>query len=48
VACDNASSNDTMIDEIAKLVLSYPGAANRVRCLAHVVNLVVKIIFASV
>ncbi|KAJ2911793.1 hypothetical protein MD484_g8620, partial [Candolleomyces efflorescens] len=44
VTCDNASSNDTMIDEIAKLVLGYPGAANRVRCLAHVVNLVVKII----
>jgi hypothetical protein len=33
-----------MIDEMAKLILSYPGAVNRVRCLAHVVNLVVKII----
>ncbi|RXW14793.1 hypothetical protein EST38_g11056 [Candolleomyces aberdarensis] len=44
VTCNNASSNDTMINEIAKLILSYPGAVNRVRCLAHVVNLVVKII----
>ncbi|KAJ2923500.1 hypothetical protein H1R20_g13594, partial [Candolleomyces eurysporus] len=42
--CDNAGANDTMIDKVGKLIFSYPGAANQVRCLAHVVNLVVKII----
>jgi hypothetical protein len=33
-----------MIDSLATIVLDFPGEANRARCLAHIVNLVVKII----
>ncbi|KAJ2936232.1 hypothetical protein H1R20_g862, partial [Candolleomyces eurysporus] len=29
VTCDNTSANNMMINEIGKLILSYPGAANR-------------------
>jgi hypothetical protein len=33
-----------MIDHMATIIADFPGKANRVRCLAHIVNLVVKII----
>ena len=33
-----------MIDSLATILLDFPGEANRARCLAHIVNLVVKII----
>jgi hypothetical protein len=33
-----------MIDCLTKLISNFPGAANRVRCTAHIVNLVSKII----
>jgi hypothetical protein len=33
-----------MIDSLATIMLDFPGEANRARCLAHIVNLVVKII----
>lgn len=33
-----------MIDSLAKLVKAFPGAANRTRCFAHILNLVVKTI----
>ncbi|KAJ8515393.1 hypothetical protein ONZ45_g7180 [Pleurotus djamor] len=42
ITCDNASANDTMIEEIADLVLKYKGEENRVRCFAHIINLVAK------
>ena len=44
VTCDNASANERMVENLAKLVVDFPGDANRARCLAHIVNLVVKII----
>ena len=44
VTCDNASANDVMIENLAKIILDFPGEANRAQCLAHIVNLVVKII----
>jgi hypothetical protein len=44
VTCDNASPNDAMIDTLAELVVAFPGAANRTRCFAHILNLVVKVI----
>jgi hypothetical protein len=44
VTCDNASPNDAMIDALAKLIIAFPGAANRTRCFAHILNLVVKAI----
>ena len=34
--------NDTMIDELAKLLEEFPGAANRTRCFTHILNLVTK------
>ncbi|KAJ2928127.1 hypothetical protein H1R20_g8969, partial [Candolleomyces eurysporus] len=36
-----------MIDKIAKLILSCPGATNQVLCLAYVMNLIVKIILCQ-
>ncbi|GLB35657.1 hypothetical protein LshimejAT787_0212220 [Lyophyllum shimeji] len=42
ITCDNASPNDTMIDELADLLPYFPGAAHRTRCFAHIVNLVAK------
>jgi hypothetical protein len=33
-----------MIDALAELVVAFPGAANRTRCFAHILNLVVKVI----
>jgi len=42
VTCDNASNNDTMVDELEILLESFPGAANRTRCFTHVLNLVAK------
>ena len=39
---DNASNNDKMIDHLAILVDTFPGAANQMRCFAHILNLVAK------
>jgi hypothetical protein len=33
-----------MIETLTNLISKFPGAANRVRCMAHIVNLVSKII----
>jgi hypothetical protein len=44
VACDNASNNDAMIKSLSRIISHFPGAANRARCTAHIVNLVSKII----
>ena len=40
--CDNASNNDTMIDEMAVRLENFEGSFHRVRCFAHVINLVAK------
>jgi hypothetical protein len=42
ITCDNASNNDTMIEELANLLDDFPGPANQTRCFTHVLNLVVK------
>lgn len=44
MTCDNASCNDTMIDELARLLDKFPGAENRTRCFSHILNLVAKCI----
>lgn len=44
VTCDNASANDAMIVALAELVDAFPGAANRTRCFAHILNLVVQVV----
>ena len=33
-----------MIESMATVIADFPGKANRVRCLAHIINLVVKVI----
>ena len=43
LVCDNASNNDTMITELECLLPNFGGAKFRVRCFAHVLNLVVKV-----
>ncbi|EPS96717.1 hypothetical protein FOMPIDRAFT_1102388, partial [Fomitopsis schrenkii] len=42
VTADNTTANDTMIDELQKLVKSFPGQKMRSRCFLHIVNLVAK------
>jgi hypothetical protein len=42
VTCNNASANDTMIDELSELLEEFPGSANRTRCFNHILNLVAK------
>jgi hypothetical protein len=41
VTCDNASNNDTMVDELAVSLPNWT-AVNRTRCFAHIVNLIAK------
>ena len=42
MTADNASSNDTMTDELAGLIVHFGGDLTRTRCLLHVINLVAK------
>jgi hypothetical protein len=42
VTCDNASNNDTMIEELKDLVAAFAGEASRTRCFAHIINLIAK------
>ena len=47
VTCDNASSNDTMIEALAERLIAFPGPANRTWCFTHILNLVVKVILCQ-
>jgi hypothetical protein len=42
LVADNASNNNTMVDELSDLILAFWGSHTRVRCFAHILNLVVK------
>ncbi len=42
VTCDNASNNDTMVEEMGRLLPFFEGQYHRVRCFAHIVNLSAK------
>jgi len=42
IMCDNASPNDTMIDKLSNLIVSFPGDANHAQCFNHVNALVSK------
>jgi hypothetical protein len=44
ITCDNASANDAMINHLGTILESFPGAANRTRCFAHILNLVARCI----
>ena len=39
---DSASANNAMVEELAKIVIEFPGEDVRVRCFLHILNLVVK------
>ena len=41
VTCDNASNNDTMVEEMDWLIASF-SATSRTRCFLHIVNLIAK------
>jgi hypothetical protein len=40
---DNASNNDTLVEELSVLLPKFKGAQARVRCFAHILNLIVKV-----
>jgi len=42
ITCDNASPNDTMIDELSNRIITFPGDKNHARCFNHVIALVAK------
>jgi hypothetical protein len=42
ITCDNASNNDTFIEELVDLLPNFPGAANCCQCFLHIVNLIAK------
>jgi hypothetical protein len=42
IMADNASNNDTMVDELSTLLHDFPGKANHTHCFLHIVNLVAK------
>ena len=44
ITCNNTSNNDSMIESLATIMSQFSGEANRAQCLAHIVNLVAKII----
>ncbi|EAU88633.2 hypothetical protein CC1G_01006 [Coprinopsis cinerea okayama7 len=44
--CDNASNNDTLVTELKRLVPTFCGSKYRIRCFAHVINLVAKAMLA--
>ena len=42
IACDNASSNNTMIFELSDLLKTFDGDPSRIRCFLHILNLIAK------
>lgn len=42
IVCDNAANNDTLLEHMEELTVGPVCAETRVRCFAHVLNLVVK------
>jgi hypothetical protein len=42
IGADNVTTNDVMVNKLAETVPDFTGEANRVRCFAHVLNLIAK------
>src|SRR5258708_24374788 len=42
ITCDNATSNNKILNELAGQLLEFSGAANCAQCFTHILNLVVK------
>ncbi|KAG2010401.1 hypothetical protein CC2G_013230 [Coprinopsis cinerea AmutBmut pab1-1] len=43
---DNGSNNDTLVEELSRLLPSFGGKSFRVRCFAHIINLVAKAVLS--
>lgn len=43
LVADNASNNDTLVEELSDSIDSFEGSTYRIRCIAHILNLVVKV-----
>ncbi|KAK7696328.1 hypothetical protein QCA50_000982 [Cerrena zonata] len=46
ITCDNALNNDTLLESVEMSLNSQCGKDSRIRCFAHVLNLVVKAIIS--
>ncbi|KAG8688792.1 hypothetical protein FRC11_004751 [Ceratobasidium sp. 423] len=46
ICLDNASNNNTLIQQLGNLVLTFQGSPDHVRCVAHVLNLMAKAFMA--
>ena len=42
ITCNNASPNDTMVNKLSNLIVSFPGDANHAQCFNHVIALIAK------
>jgi hypothetical protein len=42
VTADNASNNDTMIKQLSRHLLDFPGASNQTRCFLHILSITAK------
>jgi hypothetical protein len=40
---DNASNNDTLVNELSNLIPTFEGQQYQICCFAHILNLVVKV-----
>ena len=40
---DNASNNNTLVDELSNLIPTFGGREYHICCFAHILNLVVKV-----
>jgi hypothetical protein len=43
ITLDNASNNNTLVNELTDSLDGYQGSLTRIRCFAHILNLVVKV-----
>jgi hypothetical protein len=43
IVCDNAENNSVMVRELPVLLPAFQGGSARIRCFAHILNLVVKV-----
>lgn len=43
IVCDNASNNDTLMTNLEFDLGEHVGPLTRIRCFAHIINLVVKV-----
>ncbi|KAG6808836.1 hypothetical protein H0H92_002699 [Tricholoma furcatifolium] len=47
IVLDNASNNDTLVNELSAIVPRFRGSKTHVRCFTHILNLVVKAVLSQ-